>query len=167
MKFKSTLTALTLGAVMATGVGMAVFAQTAPAPMGGPMGMVAFAQIDTNGDKVLSPDEVHAYVASQIKGLDANNDGFLTADEIAAKMTQLAHDRILARATEMVARIDKNADGKGNCKTTVDGAVPLMVKLVLISSRGIPSKSTSTSARVSTATPTRPTSSPYSASSES
>lgn len=112
MKLKSTLTALTLGAVMATGVGVAVFAQTPPTPMGGPMGMAAFAQIDTNGDKLLSPDEIRAYVAGQIKGLDANNDGFLTADEIAAKMTQLAHDRILARATAMVARVDKNADGK-------------------------------------------------------
>ena len=46
-------------------------------------------------------------------------------------------------------------------------AVPLMVKLVLILSSGMSSNRISASARVSTATPTRPTSSPYSGSSES
>jgi hypothetical protein len=118
MKHKTTLTALTLTAIMATGFSAMVQAQTPPgsmmggAMMGGAMGMAPFAKIDTNGDKVLSPDEIHAYVASQIAGLDANHDGFLTADEIAAKMTQLAHDRILARATEMMPRLDKSADGK-------------------------------------------------------
>lgn len=113
MKLKATLTALTLTAVMATGFTTMAQAQTPPGPMmGGAMGMATFAKIDTNGDKVLSPDEIHAYVASKIAGLDANNDGFLTADEIAAKMTLLAHDRIVARATEMMARLDKTADGK-------------------------------------------------------
>ncbi len=45
--------------------------------------------------------------------------------------------------------------------------MPLIVKLVLILSSGMPSNRTSASARVSTATPTRPTSSLTSGSSES
>lgn len=134
MNFKATLTALTLTAVMATGVASMVQAQTPPGPMGGAMGAATFAKIDTNGDKVLSPDEIHAYVAAQIQGLDANSDGFLTADEIAAKTTLLAHDRIATRATEMLARFDKSADGKisvedlAKMPTPIDRMVTRMLK---------------------------------------
>lgn len=111
MTFKATLTALTLTAVMAGTFGTIAQAQTPPAPPAPPAAAL-FAKIDTNGDKVLSPDELRAYVAAQIAGLDANHDGYLTADEIAAKLTQIAQERVTMHATEMLKRADKAGDGK-------------------------------------------------------
>lgn len=111
MTFKATVTALTLTAVMAGAIGTVAWAQTPPAPSAPPAAAL-FARIDTNGDKVLSPDEMRAYVAGQIAGLDANHDGYLTTDEIAAKMTQMAQEQVASRAAEMLKRADTAGDGK-------------------------------------------------------
>ncbi len=37
---------------------------------------------DTNGDQSISADEFKAYVDAEFKKMDANNDGFLTQDEM-------------------------------------------------------------------------------------
>lgn len=115
MTFKSKLAALTLGTALVTSVATVALGQGMRAgamggPLMGPMSKATFAKIDTNSDKVLSPAEIRAYVAGQIKGLDANGDGFLTADEIAAKISQLDKERITAFATRIADRIGK--DGK-------------------------------------------------------
>lgn len=115
MTFKAKLTTLTLGAALATTVATAALGQGMRfGPMVGPFegsrGKAIFQNIDTNGDKLLSPNEIRAYEASQIKGLDANGDGFLTADEIAAKMTEMSKARLTAWATRMANRFGK--DGK-------------------------------------------------------
>lgn len=137
MTLKARLGALTLGAVLATTAATAALSQgmgMGPAPMIDTMREARFAQIDTNGDKVLSSDEIRAYVAAQIKGLDANGDGLLTADEIGAKMTQLAHDRVLARATAFAQRLDKSGGGKvsvedlAQMKTPMDRMADRMLK---------------------------------------
>jgi Ca2+-binding EF-hand superfamily protein len=119
MTFMAKLATLTLGAALATtvataalGQGMRTGAMGGPmrGAMGGPMSKATFQKIDTNGDKLLSPEEIRAYEASLVKGLDANGDGFLTADEIAAKMTGMSKERLTAWATRMAARFGK--DGK-------------------------------------------------------
>lgn len=147
MTFKARLSALTVGAMLATSVAAAAVAQGVPPGAGGPamgpmmgpmfggaMAKETFAQIDTNHDGVLNPDEIHAYVAGMIKGLDANNDGFLTADEIAAKMDQLTRQRIVARATAFEDRFGKADGGKvtvealAQMKTPFDRMLDRMLK---------------------------------------
>lgn len=133
MSFKSKIFALTAGAVLLTGVAASAFGQGI-GPMAGSMGPETFVKIDTNQDKVLSPGEIHAYVAGMIKGLDANGDGYLTADEIAAKMTELTRDQVLTRATAMAARLDKSGAGKvsvdelAKMRTPMDGMLDRMLK---------------------------------------
>ena len=117
MTSKSTLTTLTLAAALAASIATMVPAQDRPqppmGPMGGPMmGLPAFSAIDTNNDGIASPAEVKAYEAAQIKGLDANGDGFLTADEIAAQMTRVMTEHMTARVTAKFAQIDPKGDGK-------------------------------------------------------
>ncbi len=117
MTSKSTLTTLTLAAAIAASIATMVPAQDRPqppmGPMGGPMmGLPAFSAIDTNNDGIASPAEVKAYEAAQIKGLDANGDGFLTADEIAAQMTRVMTEHMTARVTAKFAQIDPKGDGK-------------------------------------------------------
>jgi Ca2+-binding EF-hand superfamily protein len=114
MTSKSTLTTLTLAAALAASIATMVPAQDRPQrPFGGPMmGLPAFSAIDTNNDGVASPAEIKAYEAAQIKGLDANGDGFLTADEIAAQMTRVATERMTASVTAKFAQIDPKGDGK-------------------------------------------------------
>lgn len=137
MTRKTRMMAFTLGALLAGSVSTVALAQGGP--MSGRMqmrqaAMARFDQIDTNHDKVLSPAEVKAYEAAQIKGLDANGDGFLTADEIAAKMTQMAAQRVTQHADMMVKRLDKNGDGKvsveefATARTPMDGFVQRMLK---------------------------------------
>ncbi|MDE3027420.1 MAG: hypothetical protein KGH84_03355 [Paracoccaceae bacterium] len=114
MTSKSTLTTLTLAAALAASIATMGTAQDRPQPpMGAPMiGLPAFSAIDTNNDGVASPAEIKAYEASQIKGLDANGDGFLTADEIAAQMTRVTTERMTANVTAKFAQIDPKGDGK-------------------------------------------------------
>ena len=117
MTSKSTLTTLTLAAALAASIATMVPAQDRPqppmGPMGGPMmGLPAFSAIDTNNDGVATPAEIKAYEAAQIKGLDANGDGFLTADEIAAQMTRMMTAHMTANVTAKFAQIDPKGDGK-------------------------------------------------------
>ena len=82
MTSKATLTALTLAAVMAAGLSTALNAQGMGPAGDGPRPMPGFAALDANGDGAITPDEIAAYRAKQVAELDANGDGFLTADEI-------------------------------------------------------------------------------------
>lgn len=110
MKAQAKLTALTLAAIMAAGASTALHAQGKRAD--GPRPMIQFSAIDTNGDGVITPDEIKAYRESRIKALDANGDGELTADEIANFQLAQIKARIEARAKAMVQRLDVNGDGK-------------------------------------------------------
>lgn len=127
MKRSAILSGLVLAAVMAAGIATAWRAEADTHQAMGPaagmgMGMgkgmssmmmrSPFAAIDSNHDKVLSPDEVKAFIASKVDGLDANHDGFLTADEIAAQGTKLFKARVTAQAEAMVKKLDTDGDGK-------------------------------------------------------
>jgi len=67
-------------------------ASAAAAQRGGPMADMmkarndALKAADGNGDQSISADEFKAYVDAEFKKLDANSDGFLTAEEMQAGM---------------------------------------------------------------------------------
>ncbi len=67
-------------------------ASAAAAQRGGPMADMmkarndALKAADTNGDQSISADEFKAFVDAEFKKMDANNDGFLTEDEMRAAM---------------------------------------------------------------------------------
>lgn len=72
-------------------------ASAAAAQRGGPMADMmkarndALKAADTNGDQSISADEFKAYVDAEFKKIDANNDGFLTEDEMRAAMGGMGH----------------------------------------------------------------------------
>lgn len=63
-----------------------------------------FAQLDTDGDGVVSVAELEAKRAERLAGVDADGDGIVSAEELAR-----AHQ--IRRAERMIARMDKNGDG--------------------------------------------------------
>lgn len=67
----------------------------------------AFATLDTDGDGLLTVEELSAQAQTRFAAADANGDGGLSADEILA----LIEAERLARATERLAHADANGDG--------------------------------------------------------
>ena len=84
--------------------------------------------MDTNGDQMISKDEIAAYAKARFDQVDTNDDGKLSADEMAAhgekEMTKrmdvdddgmLSFDEMQAkqqkRMNKMFSRLDANEDG--------------------------------------------------------
>ena len=101
---KSVLAAFLVSA--AAVVAVPVFAdQHGKGPGHGPRGErgapPSFESLDTNGDGVLTLEEIQAPRVERFNEMDADGDGFVTAEEIMAHM-----------AAQMIARQDENGDGK-------------------------------------------------------
>jgi Ca2+-binding EF-hand superfamily protein len=69
-----------------------------------------FAKLDTNGDGVLSADEISkaGKKAQNILGADANGDGVVTKDELSADITKKMASH---RAHHIMSKLDTNGDG--------------------------------------------------------
>lgn len=78
---------------------------------GGPGGF-DFGAHDTDGDGRITEAEITARRADAIKGLDADGDNLLSADEIVAHQLRGAEDRAKARAARMIKALDGDGDGK-------------------------------------------------------
>ena len=105
--------ALIAGAVALTGfAAVPVIAQEGMPGMTGPQGAFSFETLDANKDGKITRDEIAAARKARTEGLDADKDGFLTAAEIAAFRLKNEKARIEADAARMVERMDLNADGK-------------------------------------------------------
>lgn len=74
--------------------------------MGGPQ-RPAFAQLDANGDGVLTLEEIQVTAQSRFADADANGDGMLDVDEL----TAAAASQAAARVAQMIERKDANNDG--------------------------------------------------------
>lgn len=73
--------------------------------MGGHGPMPSFAELDANGDGTLTAEELAAHKDKMFADADTNGDGALSADELAAASEA-------RRAKAMVSRLDKNGDGQ-------------------------------------------------------
>ena len=77
-----------------------------------------FSQVDTNGDGLVTQDEIDAMGAARIAEIDADGDGRVTAEDlaaVAAARVENASEQMAARAAErttrMIERLDTDGDG--------------------------------------------------------
>ncbi len=95
----------------------AAMAERGPGPDGGPEGrgpfsMQNFDAVDADKDGKITQAEVDAYRKAEVATADANGDGFMTADELAAMHLKHLTERATEMAGRMVADLDADADGK-------------------------------------------------------
>lgn len=111
-------TSVAVLALMGAAFGSAAFAERGMGGMGGPEGrgamlMEQFDEIDANKDGKVSQDELAAHRAAEFAAADTNGDCALSAEELQAKMLA----EILARHS---ARMIENMDDDGNGTLSAD-----------------------------------------------
>ena len=107
---KNILSAITLAALVA-----ASFGTIAKAEVGSQdrmMGqMFVFEDMDANNDGKLTQDEIAAYRAAKIAEMDTDKDGNLSEAELIAAQQKRKADRESRQAKRMIERMDANKDG--------------------------------------------------------
>ena len=89
-----------------------------PGGHGGPHGLMAFDQLDTDGDGVLSPAEQEAGRKAAFARMDVDGDGYLTeADRATMKekmdeKKQAFREKMEEKRADHQAALDENGDGK-------------------------------------------------------
>lgn len=113
MQKKIVLTAVALVAVTAAAFGTAALAERhkGMGEGGGMMQMLDFGAIDADKDGKITKDEIAAFRAARAAAIDANGDGKLGAEELAAMQMQGMQDRANQRAARMIERMDTDGDG--------------------------------------------------------
>lgn len=102
-----TPSAALLATLLAATLGTAALAQNGP--MGGMM--MNFDQMDADKDGKVTKEEAAAARAARFAEADADKDGKLSVDEMLAAHEKAMAARKAARAKDMLARIDTDADG--------------------------------------------------------
>jgi Ca2+-binding EF-hand superfamily protein len=106
---KKTLTLLALSAVLASPV--STIARAEGMDGHGPMPMLNFDAIDTDKDGKITSVEFDAFRAAEFSKADANADGQVSAEELAAKQVADMTARAADMATKMIERMDDDGDG--------------------------------------------------------
>lgn len=111
-------TTVAMLALMGAAFGSAAFAERGMGGMGSPEGrgvmlMEQFDAIDANKDGKVTQDELAAHRAAEFAAADTNGDGALSAEELQAKMMA----EIVARHS---ARMIENMDDDGNGSLSAD-----------------------------------------------
>ena len=70
-----------------------------------------FEEVDTNGDGLMTQDEMAAFHKARYEKMDQNGDKMISADEMRTAMQAQANARIEKRITRMMERHDANGDG--------------------------------------------------------
>jgi len=117
MKTKTILGALTVAAVTAA-LAVPVIAQTRG--WGGDDGMhgrmqgemLDFDTLDADKDGKITKEEIAAARTARIKAMDPDGDGFVTREEMLAHANDMARKQVEARIGDMFARMDTDGDGK-------------------------------------------------------
>lgn len=80
--------------------------------MHGPHPMMSFEEIDANNDGKITKEEIAAMGQARFAKADADGDGFLSLDEMNAQGLEVAKKRIAERSAMMLEHMDANKDGK-------------------------------------------------------
>jgi Ca2+-binding EF-hand superfamily protein len=98
--------------VVAALMGAAAYAQDTAAPMqrgAGPM--FDFATLDANKDGKITKDELAAAKTARFTAADTNKDGKLSVEEMTAARDAMIAKRKADRMAQMIKRFDKDGDG--------------------------------------------------------
>ena len=112
-----TLSMVALAGLTAAALTTAAMAERGPGPIDGPEGhgpfsMQNFDLIDADKDGKITQVEIDAFRKAEVASADANSDGFMTADELAAMHLKQLTARAQDMAAKMVERLDADSDGK-------------------------------------------------------
>ena len=111
MKTNFTLSALTLAGVLGAGLSTAALAENGGMGMGmWPMPGFDFAALDADKDGKVTKAEMEAFRAARVAEVDANKDGLLSGDELAAMHLKMMTERANTMAAQMVAKLDTDGD---------------------------------------------------------
>lgn len=110
-----TLTAKYSAAMLAAlmGLTLSTAAMAEKGPMGGMMGgpMMNFDQLDANKDGKVTKEELAANRTAKFTEADTDKDGKLSPDEMVAMHEKAEAERKVEMAKAMIARIDSDKDG--------------------------------------------------------
>ena len=71
----------------------------------------SFEELDANGDGKLMQEELAAHMQARFEGADANNDGVLSKEELLARINERRAERAGKYVDHMLERHDTNGDG--------------------------------------------------------
>lgn len=108
MQMKTALSTLTLAAMVAAGLSTAALADRGPRGM---MPKIDFEAIDANKDGKITQDEIAAHHKARIAEADTNADAKLSTEELVAMHQKAQAERQLDRAKDMVEEFDDDKDG--------------------------------------------------------
>lgn len=109
MQKRETAAAVILACALGVGIGSPVLAERGP--QDGSMPVFLFDTLDADKDGKVTEAEIEANRAARVKAADANGDGLMSADELAAMQLAELTERAKAHAAEMVTRMDTDGDG--------------------------------------------------------
>ena len=105
---------LTVLALALTGTALAGAANAFPfGKRGGgeDMAPLSFEELDTNGDGVVTAEEMEAHGAGLFAEMDTDGNGVISAEEILASMQERAQNRLSKGVERMVDKLDEDGDG--------------------------------------------------------
>lgn len=106
-----------------------------------------FNSADSDGNGLLSPEELAAHRLAMFTAVDANGDGALDAAEMTAYQTAQMADRMADRAARMIADRDDNGDGSLTPDEMGEGPVERMFARIDSDDDGAISKAEAEAAR--------------------
>jgi Ca2+-binding EF-hand superfamily protein len=129
MTSKTTLTALTLAAIL----GVAAYTALPAGAQDGGMGMgmpehgqmAAFETADADKDGKVTPAEIAALRKANVLGTDTNGDGKLSAEELTAQQVRAMTERATARSARMILMLDVDGDGLLSVEEMAAGPGPM------------------------------------------
>lgn len=133
MKKTSLIAAVTLAAIASTALSTSAIAERGPGrhadgPRGGPahmMPVLNFEELDTDKDGRITKAEIDAQRQARVTAADANGDGLLNAEELAAMELAKLTERAADHAARMIERFDANADGQISAAEMAAGPQPV------------------------------------------
>ena len=88
-----------------------------------------FKSMDTDGDGQISSAEHAAGVTRMFGEMDANKDGFVTADEMDAMHGKSGMHDMDMKSSDKIGRMDKDGDGKMSSAEHDSGAAEMFTKM--------------------------------------